>query len=202
MLSTLAHESFELNGKLDLAQLARLLPTTLRIRTGTEITAGQVSVSLKSEPADAGGHWQARLEASNLTAMNQGRPVTWQEPLVIDIAVHEGPQGPIVDAAHCQSSFLQASASGTSDRLSGEASFDLARLAAELSQVIDLAGVQLVGTGRANFAWERAEDQTFSARAKGEARDLQVALGGRPAWIEPAPDGRTRCRRPARLDES
>ncbi len=35
MMKTLAHETFQLSGQLDLAQLARLLPNTLRIRQGT-----------------------------------------------------------------------------------------------------------------------------------------------------------------------
>ncbi len=186
LMKTLAHEAFQLSGQLDLAQFARLLPNTLRIRAGTEITAGQLSVSVVSEPADAGGRWQARLEGSNLAGLDQGRQVAWQAPLVVDIAAHDSPQGPIIDAAHCESSFLQANAAGTLDNLTGEANFDLARLATELAQFVDLSGIQLTGSGKANFAWQRGADQTFSAQGSAEAKDLQVALGGRPAWIEQA----------------
>ena len=145
---------------------------------------------------DAGGRWQARLEASDLAAMDQGRPVTWQEPLVIDIAVQEGPGGPIVDAAHRQSSFCRQAA-GTIDKLLGS-SFDW--LASPPSRPRwSIWPESTVGTGRANFAWERA-DQTFTARPK--ARPAIASGSGRPAGLDrTGADGRSRSRRLARLDE-
>ncbi len=103
---------------------------------------------------------------------------------MIDIAAHDGPQGPIIDAAHCESSFLQANAAGTFDNLTGQATFDLARLTTELAQFIDLTGVQLAGAGKIGITWQRGNDQTFAAQGTVEATDLEIGLGGRPAWVE------------------
>lgn len=185
VINTLAHETFQLTGQLDLAQVARLLPNTLRLRQGTQITAGSLGLSVTSAPAESGGRWQAKLEGSNLAGLDQGHPISWQAPLVIDVAAHDNNGVTVVDAAHCESSFLQANAAGTLENLSGDASFDLARLAAELGQFIDLSGVQLAGAGKITFTSQSTADQAFTAGGSAEAQNLQVAFGGRPAWNEP-----------------
>ncbi len=60
LMQAVSRDAFQLTGQLDLAQLARMLPGTLRVREGTEITSGQVNVSISGQPADGNGNWQAR----------------------------------------------------------------------------------------------------------------------------------------------
>ncbi len=185
----LARQSFQVSGQCDLAKLAKLLPATLRIRQGVEITAGQVTMSASGAPAQGGGAWQARVEGANLTATNNGQQFAWQEPFVVELAGHDAATGPIVDTAKLDASFLHAQASGAADNLSGSATFDLAKLASEAAQFIDLDSLQLAGAGSVTFAWQQAADQTFALRANIDAKNLQVALPGRPAWIEPSLSG-------------
>ncbi len=81
---------------------------------------------------------------------------------------------------------MRGDAAGTLDNLTGEASFDLERLAAELGQFIDLSGVSLAGAGKASFSWQRAGDQTFTAAATADAANLQVAVANQPVLSEQA----------------
>ena len=72
ILSSLAHESYQIKGHVDLARLAQLLPGTLRVREGTEITSGQLELSMTSGPAADGTAWTGRLEASDLSGTAGG----------------------------------------------------------------------------------------------------------------------------------
>ena len=188
LLQALTHETFQLDGRLDLAKLAGLLPKLLRLREGIAITSGELELAVASQPAADGGRWQARLAASNLAALDGGRPVKWQAPLTFTVAAHDGQAGLAIDSLECQSSFLQVRGSGTLGNVQGDLTFDLQRLAAELSQFIDLSGFQLSGAGTGKFAWQRAADQSFSTGGNLTVRDLQVALPGRPVWTEPSLD--------------
>jgi hypothetical protein len=48
LANAILRQTFDLNARIDLARLARLLPGTLRIRQGTEITSGQVALRVSS----------------------------------------------------------------------------------------------------------------------------------------------------------
>ncbi len=183
-LSALVHESYELKGHVDLAQLARRLPQTLRIREETEITSGQVNLLVASRRAPTGSTWTGHVDAKNLGAQANGRELSWSNPLSIQFATHETKAGLVLDRAQCTSSFLQVDAAGSIDDLTASASFDLARLVAELRQFSDLGGAQLAGQGQAQLVWKRLENDDFSAQGDFQARGFQLISAGGHAWKE------------------
>ena len=75
--SRIWRQTCDVRGQLDLARLARLIPGTLHLRAGTEITSGQVQLAVHSGPVEAAGTphtvWQAQLEASHLAGVAGGR---------------------------------------------------------------------------------------------------------------------------------
>ena len=177
-------QSWDLNGQLDLARLSAILPNTLSIRKGTEISSGQVQLALSSRRAEEGMVWRGRLEASNVAAVRDGRRLLWKEPISITLAARDSRQGPVFDSLKCEASFLSASASGTRDALSGSASFDFSKLASQTADFVDLGGRRLTGDGWANFNWKRLSQGSYEGSVELHVDRFQWGLADRAPWEE------------------
>lgn len=184
MLAAAPAQTWELKGQLDLARLAAILPNTLRIRKGTQITSGQVELDLSSRRSAEGMVWRGQLQTTNLTAVRDGRTLLWQQPIQITLAARNTRQGPVIDTLKCQSNFLIASVSGTRDQLGGSASFDLSKLADQTAGFLDLGGLRVTGDGWANFNWTRSERGQFEATLNLAIDRFHWGLPGRPVWAE------------------
>ena len=184
LLAALQSDTYRVEGNLDLARLAALLPDTLRIREGTEITEGNLQVVLVGEPRNKGIAWEGRIEAANLRAKANGKRIDWRDPLVLEFAAHQSPDGPVVDRANCTSSFLTLEGSGTLDDLQASGQFDLERLVGELEQFVDLRGLELAGSGDAKLRLQRSDAENFSVRADFNASNFALAAPGKRAWRE------------------
>jgi len=176
--------SYELRGELDLARLSQLLPETLRIREGTEITSGTLTVTLSSREEKDGRHWDGKLESGNLTAENLGRRVTWEQPIQIQFAAFRDSAGFVIERLDCVSSFLQADARGTLD--DGQLSLrgDLQKLAEELNRFVDLGSSQLAGKLRGDLTWRRPANDQINVEGALRLEQLQLALGNARPWHE------------------
>ena len=186
LLAWLPRQTFDAQGQVDLARLANLLPDTLRIREGTQIISGQLQAALAARPKPDRTEWTGRLMASNLAAMAGGRRLVWQQPILIALAAHQTAEGPVVESLKCESDFLKADLSGTPQEMTARAAFDLKRLAAELSQFVDLGGLALAGDGWARLTWQRGPDQGFRALGELELKNFQFTAGDRRPWFEPS----------------
>jgi len=110
MFASLGSEAYELEGQLDLARLSQLLPETLRIREGTQITEGDVTIRLVSDQQSGAGKWTGRIETSRLTAVNGTKQITWDDPLLVTFDARQGDKGFLVDELRCEASFLELEA--------------------------------------------------------------------------------------------
>ncbi len=182
----LPRQTFELDGRLDLARLAAMLPGTLRIREGTHVTGGQLEVTAASRSGAQGMSWEAKLEARDLAAEGQGRRIVWERPVSITLRAHQAEQGVVVERLGCESDFLKLYVSGKPEQLAGSASFDLKRLADRLGEFVDLDGFRLAGDGWAQFHWERLEGGDFRTDGELQVRDFALATTERPPWEEKA----------------
>lgn len=176
LLCAIARQSYELDGRMDLARLARMLPGTLHIQQGTQITSGRLQLALTSRPGPEGTTWAGRLEANDLAAVNQGRRLAWQQPILVSLAAHQTKDGPVVESLRCQSSFLQMAAAGTPRELSATANFDLDQLAAQLAGMVDLDGIEMAGGGAARFSWKRPDGDQFQAEGQLNVQDFRLAI--------------------------
>jgi hypothetical protein len=129
--------------------------------------------------------WQAQLDVSSLTAVDQGRQIVWDKPIRCELAAHETPQGPVIDHLRCISEFLSAQASGTPDKVAASLSFNLQQLSDQLGRFVDLGGVKLAGEGWANVNWTR-QGNGNGQELVGECqlRKFQLAMPGRQSWVE------------------
>lgn len=184
ILRRLPNQAFEIGGSVDLARLAAMLPETLRIREGTRVTSGELRVGLASRRGAEGMSWQGRVEASNLAGVNQGRPVVWEQPILVTLAARQSPQGPIVESLRCDSDFLRLHAAGAPAELTASASFDLNRLASQLGEFVDLGGLRLAGDGWAQLNWQRSDAKDFQADGELQVGNFELAPGDRPSWKE------------------
>ncbi len=181
MLASLGREAYELNGQLDLARLSQMLPETLRVRQGTKITEGDVTIRLVSSQQGETGKWSGRIETSRLTALSGTRQITWDDPLLVTFDARQGDKGFLVDELRCEASFLELEAAGEPDYFSVSASYNLQKLSDELRQFFDLRDVQLAGDGWTYVTWQQNEDGTFEADGETQIRDLIVVVpGSRP----------------------
>lgn len=180
----LSDQPFEVHGQLDLARLAAMLPETLHIRTGTQVTSGQLRLSLASRPGAEGMTWQGRLDAQNLTADNQGQRFVWAQPILVDLAARQGGGGLVVDSLRCKSEFLQIEGAGTTEEFSATVNWDLNRLVGQLKGLVDFGSLQLAGDGWAKFHWKQPAGQDFLAEGQLQVQNFRLAGTEQTPWTE------------------
>ncbi|HEY2759978.1 MAG TPA: hypothetical protein VGI75_04525, partial [Pirellulales bacterium] len=180
----LVRTALDVHGQLDLAKLAGLLPSTLHIRSGTQITSGQVQFALANKPDPAGTNWNGQFSTSNLAAVRDGRPVSWDQPIDVQFAAREQGGEYSLDQFNCSSSFLTCSGRGSIDQFHAEAQCDLDRLTSELNQFVDLGQLRLSGRGSAKFDWQHMAAGQFQTSAQTQLQNIQIAVPGKPVWQE------------------
>ncbi|MBL7037733.1 MAG: hypothetical protein ISR77_03835 [Pirellulaceae bacterium] len=182
MLGELQKEDIQINGDIDAAKLAGMMPLTLRIRDNTKITSGKLQLSLSSKSTGAPS-FTARLEAENLAAVADGHRIAW-EPVLLTGQFRQTKDGPIIDQLVCRSSFLDVSGEGTLAQGSATINGDLKEMAAEVGQLIDLGGLELEGRLNGELRWRRNEDQQIAGNGHVALADFKLAAPDRPSWEE------------------
>ena len=183
-IAALFRDAYRIEGKLDVARLAKIAPRALRIREGTNVTSGQLSLSLVHQSAADGGAWEGQAEMSGIAAENQGRAISWEKPVLVTLSAREGAEGPAIDKLTWRSEFLDAEASGTLDALSGWATCDLNKLAEQLGQFVDLGDWQLGGEGWTYFNLRRKESGDFDVDGEFQIEKLTLGTPGEGQWVE------------------
>lgn len=184
LLEALRREDCQIDGRVDLARLAALLPDTLHLRPGTQITGGELQIVLSSAAKEGARRFTGRVDASNLTALDSGRAIHWEQPLQFQLAAIDGPSGPVIETLTCKSEFVQAQAQGTLQRGELAIQCDLDRLARELAKVVDLGSVQMAGQVGGRIGWETKANSQIAATGKLQIDGLNLALPGRRPWTE------------------
>jgi hypothetical protein len=182
--AALVGDAYQIEGQVDLARVAALLPQTLRIREGTQITSGQAQWSLAHRSSEQGAVWEGKGEVSSLEAENQGKKLSWKKPIQIEIAARDGDAGPVIDRLVWQSSFLQLEAQGTLDYVEATAEYKLSELARQLSQFVNLGSWQLAGDGWGHVAWRRGENGHFEVDGTFQVQGLSLGDAGGRLWTE------------------
>ncbi len=184
ILKSLRQQQYEINGRLDLARLAAILPSTLRIQQQAQIRSGQVRLGLASRPEAQGTLWQAYLEGADLKAVRQGREFQWPQPVVVTLTAREGEQGLAIEQFKCDSNFLVIEAAGTVQSLAASCRFDLNQLTSQIEQLFDLGGLRVAGEGWGHATWKRPTGPGCEAELELQTRNLRLALPGYAPWEE------------------
>jgi hypothetical protein len=174
----------EITGQIDLAQIVRQLPATLRLKPDTQLTSGVVQIALANRQEAGGRRWQGSLKTDRFAATAGGRPIQFDEPLTIEFGVRLTKQGPIIDQLVGQASFLDLSGQGSLAGGSLTANADLDKLVAELGQLIDWRDVQLAGRLGAHVEWNQGQADAWTAKADARVQNFVAAAAGLAPWRE------------------
>lgn len=182
-LAPLARRAGELTGEIDVAALARAMPGLVRLREGTEVNSGLLNVTLTSQSIENGWGWNADVRTSRVEATHAGKRITWDKPIELTFAAEDVGAGIVVKQLRAHADFLQLQGEGNLDYLSFAATYELDRLANELSRFIDLGDWRLAGEGWTYLTWQRKNGDAFLADADIQVRGLALAAGGQ-SWNE------------------
>ncbi len=185
LLAALQSEDYRLHGEVDLAQLAALLPNTLNVRAGTQITAGNVTLDLASRLEGKKRRWDGELKTSKLAAIQDQREIIWDEPITISLAAQQGAAGPVIERLTCVSSFLNMQGRGTLEQGELTANGSLAKLLTEANRFFALDDLRLAGELSGQLAWRREMSNSFTAQGQAQIADFEFTLPGQTPWREP-----------------
>ncbi len=176
--------NWEVRGNLDVAKLAAMLPTTLRLREGTHVSSGQLTVALTSQAKPEGNVWNAELQANQLAAIHAGTAFEWKKPIVVKAAVREATSGIIVDQFTCDSTFLQLSGAGTLEQGQFAVNGDLSQFVNEVGRFVDLGSVRAAGKFRGKIDWKNDGRDALALAGNGSATDFELTYVADRPWQE------------------
>ncbi|MGC4001879.1 MAG: hypothetical protein QM811_01490 [Pirellulales bacterium] len=178
-------EPSHFEGTVDLAALAKQLPHVMNVNPETQITGGQLVAVWDSRKDATATQWSGKVETRDLRALNAGRPIVLQDPLVVQVAARDTVAGPVVENVSAKSKFLNLNGAGNLDQLTIEGTCDMDQLAAELGQLIDLSKMKPAGQAQGKAVWNRANDGRFALTLDAVLDRFQVTLPGDLTMREP-----------------
>lgn len=184
LLARLGAADFDLHGSLDLAKVAHMLPHTLRLRDGLEMTQGELRVVATGNNADQ-PHWKGRLETTNLAARLDGRELAWEQPVTLTFEAHRDGDRLVLDALKGVADFFDIVGQGDSEKAHISARGDLDRLAGRLGQFIDLGDARLAGQAGVEIDFTRTPERHLAVSAVGTLEKFHAAFGTGTPWEEP-----------------
>lgn len=173
----------KLEGRVDVAKLAGMLPTTLNLRETTQVKSGLLNLSLESKAGNP-PRLAARLEATDLAAIENGQEFTWEKPILVTANLRRSPDGPVIDELICRSSFLDVSAKGTLSQGTAAVRGDLHQLTTDAGRFIDLTGYQMAGRVDGNVRWQHPQTDQVAADGRLKLNDFELSSSGQPPWRE------------------
>jgi translocation and assembly module TamB len=129
-------------------------------------------------------NWRGEIKTTDLAAVNAGEKIRRPEPIRVQFAVRDTPDGLAVDTFDCKSNFLIVRASGTRQKGSVEIDFNLDRLIQDAGGLLDLGSVKIAGEGLARASWNRQNDGRFDANGKFQVDRFQWFVPQRLDWNE------------------
>jgi translocation and assembly module TamB len=182
--SLLSDEDYHIAGNLDLKKLATMLPQTLRIREGIEITGGEVKVQIVGDDSNGVRRWSGVAGVVGLSAMNNGKAIPWDKPLAVRATAHRDQKAVVIDQMECKSDFLQVKGSGTIDDARFTATGDLDKLLENLERFVDLGIEQLSGQMNADCELRRIDEQHVGLNSKILLDNFAFSVSKNNVWRE------------------
>lgn len=184
--SLLSDEDFHIVADIDLKKVAAMLPQTLRIREGIEITGGEIKFQFVGDDSNGARRWSGAAGIIGLTAENNGKTIPWDKPLVARMAAHRDQKAIIVDLMECKSDFLQLKGNGTLDDAKFTATGDLDKLVENLERFVDLGIEQLSGQLQVAGELQRTDDEHVALSSKITLDNFAYEVSKNNTWREKA----------------
>lgn len=147
----------EVAGKVDLAQVSRLLPNTLRIREDISVESGELTFDVRQEEEGGRSRIFANAEIAKIRARDRQTEFSFDQPIQFASAIREGSSGPELEFLSCRSSFLNAQGEGTLTKGKLTAEGNLNTLVDQLRRFANLpSAAELTGNLQGATGWDLA----------------------------------------------
>lgn len=193
LLDQLAGRSLEFSGAADIPSVARMFPSTLRIRQGIQIQGGQLNWQLKglSQGTPQGATQAAlglfaRVNLTDLQARDGSDLIALEQPVSVQGTFRQTPNGPVVEDFACQSSFGKIVGSGQASGGSANLQVDLGELFQQTGKFFDWGQAELRGVVRGDLHWQRSSGDLLTLSGQLRADDYRFASANGLPWTESA----------------
>ena len=166
---------FQMNGKLDLAKLIRMLPNTFHTHQDLILESGQATFQVGSQTQASGRQLVLNLDTANLKANRAGQAIVWNEPIRLVGNVIESNGTFALQKLQCISDFIKVDGSANFSEAVFDVQGDLRLLTDRLSDFVDLQSFAVEGILAGKFGWQLRD-------ASGNNATLQTltSTGDRP----------------------
>ena len=180
----LPRSPFEVQGQVDLAQLARLLPDTAGLRSDVVLNAGTATLQASTRSQGEIQRMTFNLEAANINATQSNRQILWNQPLRVVGTVSENNGHLLVEKLSVDSDFVQLLGSGTVEAGNATIKGNLSQLTHQVGQFIQLEEFDLAGEldGRLNWQQSSSDNEPYQLTCDLIIDDPAVQLPQRRQW--------------------
>ena len=145
---------FKMNGKLDLGQVIRMLPSTLQLHEDLDVKSGTVTFQVNSQNNNDTRRLVVNLDTANLAANRAGQSIVWAKPLRLVGTIAETNQQLTIENVRVESEFLNLEGQGDLREASFELEGDLQKLTSRVGQFVDLSGTTVQGLFEGQMGWK------------------------------------------------
>lgn len=184
--SLLSRPGLSGSADIDLAKLVTMLPTTVKLQTGTTIQSGRLTAQVSSKAlSDGRTVCEGSLKTTPLMGTRDGKSLNWESPIIADFVGRlDVNQRPTFDKLTMQSDFVALNAKGSMESFEAAANVDLSRLRERLGQFFDLGNIRLAGTGTFRGS-NRKIPGAMAIDLKGDFQNIHVSFDHRFDWRDP-----------------
>lgn len=140
---------FSIEGNLDLAMLAEMLPNTLRMRDGITVENGSCTCIAFSRVEGGKRRLFLDVNIENIQGQSESQRFAFQQPIHLSMSAHAKDASFELEFFECKSEFMSFTGQGDANSGSVEGRADLSRLKQEIGQFIELGDYELAG----NLTW-------------------------------------------------
>ena len=166
-----------IEGRVDLAALARQIPHTLRLKDGLTLERGSARLLIQVTPRGDSQQATVEMSLSDLVARESqpARTFTLKDPANVTAKATRGPSGFNVETLQVKTPFLNLTGSGDLQKgvnLAG--TVDLARIEVQFRDLIDFGALKLAGQGRMAARYSKKGASGFLGQSVVEIRGLNI----------------------------
>lgn len=185
----LDNATFDVRGTVDIPKMVDAASTLIPMREDTQLVGGTGQfVLLQTSESDGIPRTRANISLSGLEAVAGGQPMSWQEPLSVDLQLEDGSNGPqFIASASAEFCSLQGNGNIESGRVT--ASLDLQKLHQRLVDWVEIPVNAMSGAAQADLHWELEGAETLKAHGTLNTTPVVIAASTGTQHSEPAWSG-------------
>ncbi len=177
---TSGHHKQRIEGRVDLAALARRLPHALHLRDGLTVDRGTARLSVDVESVGSHATFDVEARVADLAARDRDRALSLRDPATFTAHVLRDGEVWSLERLAVKTAFLEASASGRiADGVALEARINLDDLRRQLGDWVELGRVELAGSAKVSGTY-RFRPAGSAKNAAEKHADSQVEASRRP----------------------